>query len=201
MTESEKQKNYNAYIKAFAKCGVNASKLLDAYGEQLKNATMSARADSGVAFDGSLINCVLNYLTPIACQIADMGRRVKNTEGEVVTVPFFQKVDKSSIIKVCLLQHISKILQLEPNDVQWEIEKRGMLYKYKETNSMKTGLRSMWMATQCGISFTEDEAEAICVIDNKLEDEKIRYHASTLAAIIMKANELMYTSLKNDMKQ
>lgn len=201
MTESEKQKNYNAYIKAFAKCGVNASKLLDTYGEQLKNATMSARADSGVAFDGSLINCVLNYLTPIACQIADMGRRVKNTEGEVVTVPFFQKVDKSSIIKVCLLQHISKILQLEPNDVQWEIEKRGMLYKYKETNSMKTGLRSMWMATQCGISFTEDEAEAICVIDNKLEDEKIRYHASTLAAIIMKANELMYTSLKNDMKQ
>ena len=201
MTESEKQKNYNAYIKAFAKCGVDASKLLDVYGEQLKNATMSARADSGVAFDGSLINCVLNYLTPIACQIADMGRRIKNAEGEVVTVPFFQKVDKSSIIKVCLLQHISKILQLEPNDVQWEIEKRGMLYKYKETNSMKTGLRSMWMATQCGISFTEDEAEAICVIDNKPEDEKTRYHASTLAAIIMKANELMYTSLKNDMKQ
>ena len=201
MTENEKQKNYNAYIKAFAKCGVDASKLLEVYGEELKNATMSARADSGVAFDGSLINCVLNYLTPIACQIADMGKRAKNAEGEIITIPFFQGIDKNSIIKVCLLQHISKILQLEPNDVQWEIEKRGILYKYKDTNSMKTGLRSMWMATQCGIQFTEDEAEAICVIDNKLEDESVRYHASTLATIIMKANELMYTSFKNDMKQ
>ena len=76
--------------------------------------------DTGLAYPGALISHV-NMMTSIAERLAKM---VCGT---------FPEIASQSLIKVCLIQHLSKIEMYEPNDNQWEIEKRGMTYKFAET--------------------------------------------------------------------
>jgi hypothetical protein len=71
-----------------------------------------------------------------------------------------------------------------------------MVYKYDENQpSIRTGLHSLILAQQCGVTFTPEEAEAMTVNDRDLTDDQARWHSSVMATIVRQANELTYIQI------
>ena len=185
---ADKLKNYELYLKKLNQLGIDTTKLNDEFGEKLTNATFSINSDNGLAYDGALINTILYKLTPYAIKINEL-------------FPKELQVDKNSLIKVCLLHQIAKAVRLEKNDNEWEIEKRKLIYKYTPNQpSIRTGLHSLVMATNCGINFTADEAEAMTVNDRDLSDDQARWHSSIMASIVRQASEMVYLEANNTPK-
>lgn len=184
MTEQQKQKNYQLYIKKLESIGVDTKLLDSTYGDKLLNGTYCISTEQGPAYSGSLIEVVLRKLTPTAVHINDI-------------LPEKLKVDQSTLVKVCLLHSIGKAINMIPNDNQWEIEKRGMVYKFNpDTPSIRTGLLSLVLAQNVGISFTPEEAEAMTILDRDSTDTQARFFSSVLATIVRQANEITYLESK-----
>ena len=183
ITEEIKNKNYELYLKKLLQVDVDSTMLSDELGEKIKNASFTNINDFGNAYQGSLLEIVLKVLTPYAVRLNEL-------------LPEEQRVNKNTLVKICLLHHIAKAVRLEPNDNQWEIEKRGMVYKYDENQpSIRTGLHSLILAQQCGVTFTPEEAEAMTVNDRDLTDDQARWHSSVMATIVRQANELTYIQI------
>jgi hypothetical protein len=185
----DKLKNYELFIKKLNQIGIDTTKLAEDFGEKIAEATFSVNDSNGLAFDGALINTVLYKLTPYAIKINEL-------------FPKELQIDKNSLIKVCLLHQIAKAVRLEPNDNDWEVKNRGLIYKYTPNQpSIRTGLHSLIMATNSGIQFTPEEAEAMTVNDRDLSDDQARWHSSLMASIIRQANEMVYLEANNTQKQ
>jgi hypothetical protein len=185
---ADKLKNYELYLKKLNQIGINTEKLAEEIGEKLADATFSTNLDNGLAYEGALINTVLYKLTPYAIKLNDL-------------YPTDIQVDKNSLIKVCLLHQIAKAIRLMPNDNDWEVKNRGLIYKYTPNQpSIRTGLHSLVIAQNCGIQFTPEEAEAMTVNDRDLTDDQARWHSSLMASIIRQANEMVYLEANNTPK-
>lgn len=183
MTNEEREKNFELFIKKVEQCGVDTEKLVEKYGDALREASFTNMNDNGNAYPGSLINIVLKTLTPYAVRLNEL-------------LPEGLKVDKTTLVKVCLLHHIGKAIKLIPNDNQWEVEKRLMVYKYNnELPSIRTGLMSLSMLNECGIYLTKEEIEALTINDRDLTDDQSRFFASVMASIVRMANELTYIEI------
>ena len=104
------------------------------------------------------------------------------------------RVDVNSIVKVCLLQHISKAVRTEKSTNEWRIKNLGEAYTYvKKTPAIGTGLHSIAMATECGIVFTPIEIEAMTSIDRDSNDDmQFKYHSDMLSTIVYQANQMVY---------
>ena len=157
------------------------NKLIELVGgeEMLLNASFGMTEDSNTAYDGALINIVL--------QIADYAKKINEL------LPENKRVENSSIYKVALLHHIAKVTMYVRNTNEWEIKNRGILYKFNDKQiSLKCGERSLYYAMSAGVSFTEEEFEAMRVID-KINDgsDAIRWYGGTLATVIRQANEII----------
>ena len=153
----------------------DADKLMN----QMKTAAGAISMDTGLAYPGALI-VHINLFTALAQRLAKMV---------CGTFP-----DINNVVKVCCLQHLSKIEMYEPNDNQWEIDKRGFVYKFAETEGcLKFGERSALNAMNAGVKLTPIEFEAICSLDKDGEEAKNRkYVVNILSTIIRQANELAY---------
>lgn len=177
------ERNYELYLKKLGELGIDTTLLQSQYGEKLKSATFTNINDFGHAYDGSLIEIVLKVLTPYAVRLNEL-------------LPSEMRCEKQTLVKVCLLHHISKAIRLIHNDNIWEVEHRGILYKYDSMQpSIRVGLHSLIIAQNCGIPFTAEEAEAMTINDRDSTDEQARYHASVLATIVRQANELTYLQI------
>ena len=85
----------------------------------------------------------------------------------------------------------------EPNDNEWEKEKRGLLFKYKKSNvALKMGIKSLILSQELGIKFTPEEIEAITIIDRRLDDEQANYYSNPISVVLKQANELTYLSTR-----
>ena len=148
---------------------------------QLKIAPGALSIETGLAYDGALI-AHINLFTAIAERLAKM------------VVGTFPEIRQDQLMKVCLIQHLSKIEMYEKNDNQWEIDKRGMLYKFAETEGcLKFGERSALNAMNLGVKLSPVEFEAICSLDKDGEEAKNRkYVVNILTTIVRQANELAY---------
>ena len=103
------------------------------------------------------------------------------------------RVDRNQLIKVCLLHQIAKAIRITPNDNDWEIRNRKLLFKYTEgMPAIRTGLHSLSMCFNCGIQFTDDEVEAMTVNDREMTDTQSRFHSSMMSNIIRQASEMVY---------
>lgn len=162
-------------------CGLDTYFTEDSLQEQLKTAAGALSMDTGLAYPGALL-VHINLLTKVASRLAKM---VCGT---------FSNLSEQAVTKVCLLQHLSKIEMYEPNDNQWEIEKRGMVYKFAELEGcLKFGERSALNALNRGITLSPVEFEAICSLDKDGEEAKNRkYVVDILTTIVRQANELAY---------
>lgn len=183
MTEEKKTKNLELFIKKLNQLGIETDVLIEKYGEKLKNASFTNTNDYGNAYDGSLLEIVLKVLTPYAVKINELLN-----EG--------QSADKNTLVKVCLLHQIAKAVRLVPNDNQWEVEKRGMVYKYDPSlPSIRCGLHSVSMCFECGIPLSTEEIEVMTINDRDLSDDQARWHASVMATVVRQANELTYIQI------
>ena len=149
--------------------------------EQLKTAAGALSIETGLAYPGALISHI-NLFASIAERLSKM---VCGT---------FPQITREQLLKVCLIQHLSKIEMYEPNDNQWEIDKRGMVYKFAETEGcLKFGERRALNALNRGVKLSPIEFEAICSLDKDGEDAKNRkYVVDILTTIVRQANELAY---------
>ena len=177
------EKNFSLYIKKLAQIGVNVDKLTELYGEKIMKASFTNSNEFDNAYEGSLLEITLKVLTPYAVKLNEL-------------LPEEQRVDKNTLVKICLLHQIAKAIKLVPNDNQWEIEKRGLVYKYnQELPSIRTGLMSLSMLQECDIKMTAQEIEALTVNDRDLTDDQSRWYSSVMATIVRQANELTYIQI------
>lgn len=147
--------------------------------QMMRYASCALSADTGCAYPGALLYHV-NLLTRLALRMSKMVSK---------SLP----VDEKSLIKVCCLQHLSKIEMYIPNDNQWEIEKRGLVYKFNETKGrLKFGERSLLNATNIGITFTPEEWEAMKALDDEESNVKSKYFDSNLTMVVRLSNEIAY---------
>lgn len=135
--------------------------------------------DSGLAYKGSLIESMLN-ITKYAVKINQL-------------LPENKQANLNSIVKVGLLHHLAKVLLYEPNDNNWEITNRGMVYKYNSEleGALRVGERSTLLSSNAGIKFSELEYEAMRIMDKTNDDNYAKYYSSSLSIVIKQANEMV----------
>ena len=187
MTEELKQHNFDLFIKKLNQLGIETDQLVETIGEKLKNASFSISNEKGYGLcgDGTLIEVILKVLTIFAVKLNGLFAEDA-------------RVNQETLVKVCLLHQIAKAVILIPNDNPYEIEKRGLIYKYDSTQpSIRTGLHSLVLAQSFGIKFTPEEAEAMTINDRDLSDDQARWHSSQLASIVRQANEMTYLQAIN----
>lgn len=177
--DKEKQaQNLELFKKKLIECGVNTEALIEKYQNNLQEGTYAFSITNSVfCGDGTFLNVILRTLTPIAIKLNEL-------------LPQEKKVDNKVVIKTCLLHQISKTIMVTPNDNKWEIENRGILYKFKPSDcALKQGMRTIAMCMECGIQLTEQEIEAISNLDRE-EDKQMKFFSSPLSIILKQANEI-----------
>ena len=183
INEEIKEKNLLLFKKKLEEIGIqlNMDSLIE---NKIKNATFTITNENGLAYEGSLLNVILRILTPFAIKIND-------------ALPENIRVDKNSLIKVCLLSNISKCEMFEPNDNEWEKEKRGMLFKYAKNNiALKMGMKSLIFAQELGVKFTPEEIESITIMDRRLDDEQTMFFSNPISVVLKHAHELTYLATR-----
>lgn len=183
LKESKINSNFTLFEKRLKESfGIDVDKLNEEL-PQLKEASLAISKDSGCAYPGSLIDKTISLVV--------LAKKINSI------LPEEDKVNEESLIKVCMLQHLSKAKTIVPNDNQWEIDKRGFLYKFNEDNTvLKCGALSSYIALRCGAEFSDEELEAMTIIDRTSDDKQASLFASTLSVVVRQANELMYITAK-----
>ena len=190
LTEQKINTNYLAYIKRLEKYGVYSEEMMNDIGELVKNATFSMKDEQGGAYQGAMIDVVLNVLCKIGYEINEKAFG----DNENMSHPLL-KCNMDMLMRVLLLQHIAKCEMFVPERESYWI-KKGNLYNWNENleiRGMKLGERSIYLCQKYGIKLTETEYDAIKTID-KDEDEKSLFYISPLAAIVRAAN--MFTTVE-----
>lgn len=180
ITEEIKNKNFRLFLSKLNNIGIDSSKVEEVLGESLLNGSFSISNENGCAYEGSLLHVVLRTLTPFAIKLNEL-------------LPEEHRVNQQSIVKVCLLSHISKCRMFEKNDNQWEIEKKGITYKYAKSDvALKMGARSILLCQEMGIQFTPEEFEAMLILDKDDNDLQSKFYSNALSVIVKQANELTH---------
>lgn len=172
-------KNYALWIAKLQENDCNADELIKNYGDVIKNASLGLSNNSGTAYNGSMLHIVLRKICKYAVNINDL-------------LPDEAKIDKKKLLKVCLLQHISKSVMYK------ELERenyKGDKYEFNNsiTTPLKSGERSALMCLQNGINLTDDEYDAMRVLD---KDDDKSYYNSLLDSIVKSANIITFSELK-----
>lgn len=181
------EKNYELFMAKLQQVGVDTSKIDEEFASKLKLASFSMvkEKNEDTCCQGALLNTILRKLTPTALKL-----------NEILSENV--KVDTNSLIKVCLLHQISKAVMFIQNDNEWEIKNRNMYYKYAPNSvGLKMGIRSLLIATRLGITFTDEEAEAMTVLDKSEDDKQTKFYGSPLATILKQAAEITYLENRN----
>lgn len=187
ISEEKINSNFILWIERLKKYNCYSEEMINEIGEKLKNASFSLSTSTGSAYNGSMIDTVLNHLCTIAYHINEdafgINARQKNKHNSLT-------VDSDMLMRVLLLQHISKCELFVAQDQQWKISK-GYLYDFNSElkTSLKTGERSLYLCQKYGVKLTEEEYEAMRIID-KEEDFKNNSYMTPLCAIVKIANQL-----------
>lgn len=179
LTDEEFNKEWVTFCGNMEKVGITKNYNLEKLESQLRCASGALSEDTGIAYPGALI-CHINLFTAIAQRISKM---VAGTFA----------IDEKSLLKVCLLQHLSKIYMYQPNDNEWRVKNLGENFKFAELEgNLKFGERSIYCASLHGITFTPNEWEAMECMDKAKESNGMKYAECILSTIIRQANELAY---------
>jgi len=197
INEEKINKNYLLWIEYLKKYDCYSEELINRYGDSIRNASFAMSENSGASYQGSLLDVVLTNLCVIAVHINDFA--FGKNEKEKDRHPYLL-VDKKSLMKVLLLQHISKAMMFTPSKEQWKINK-GMNYEFnnKLATTLKLGERSIFMCQECGIKLTEEEYDAMKICDK--DEEKNNSFVTPLAELIKTANQMVAIELYQKYKQ
>jgi hypothetical protein len=179
----EKEKivaNTKKYFDTATKLGFMNDGLTTFLGEDFIKAPASSMADFHNAFEGGLIDHLLN--------VAKYAVLINKS------LPDEEKVDQDSLIKVCLLHQIGKAKLYKPCESEWHRKNQGKMYEFNEDlTSMRIGERSAFYATSNGVSLTEEEFVAILNFD-KTDDKMAAYHNSMIGELLKMGSTLAIKS-------
>jgi len=168
--------NAKKYFETATKNGFMNDELMSFLGEAFLGAPASNMLDYHNAFDGGLIDFLLN--------VANYAIRINNS------LPEDEKVNQSSLLKVCLLHGIGKAFLYKPCTSNWHRENLGKMYEFNdELVAMRVSERSVYYALSHGITFTEEEYSAIIFLD-KGDDKMAEYYNSMLGELLKMGNTL-----------
>jgi hypothetical protein len=188
ITEEKINSNYILWIERLKKYNCYSDEMINEIGDKIKLASFSLGTTTGSAYCGSMIDTVLNHLCTIAYHINEdaFGLNAKQKDKH----PFL-KVNSDSLMRVLLLQHISKAELFVPQSEQWKINK-GYPFEFNGEllSSLKTGERSIFLCQKYDVKLKEDEYEAMRIID-KEEDFKNNSYANPLSTIVRIANQFV----------
>ena len=183
------EKNFETVIKYLNKLfnEESVASLIDFIGEEnLKKASYAMNVETGMASEGSMLAIALE-LCDIACKINEI-------------LPPDRQVTKSNIYRAGLLSQIAKSVMFVPNDNDWEIQKRGMLFKFNNLpTALRMGERALYMIQASGLQVSEEVFEAIASVDKK-DDDYTKYYSTPLTVVLRQAAELIdlkYHNRKN----
>lgn len=185
--------NFLSFIKRLEKYGCYSKEMIDEMGDAIKSCAFSMNDDSGAAYEGSMIDVVLNRLCKLAYDINEFG-----FGGEDKIKHPILKVNFEMLMRVLLLQHIGKAQMFVEEKEVWR-KNKGFRYKFNENlvSNLKLGERSLYICQKYGIPLTEEEYEAIRVID-KTDDTKGDIYSSPLAIITKMVNIMVSMELKKE---
>jgi hypothetical protein len=178
ITEEKLNLNFIRFTKALKKYGLytQAMEADDGFNRNLKQAPAATTYESGSAYSGALINNIFS--------IAEYAKKI----NELVLTE--NMLDNNDLMTACLLHQISKAIQFENNDNDYDV-KRGKLYKFK-TNlpALKTGELSLFLAQKYNIPVTDTVYEAVLSLD-KSDDNQTRYYGNMYSKVLRMANEIV----------
>lgn len=148
--------------------------------DAVMSATYANTENTGLAYDGSFTEAVI-ALTVYAIKINEL-------------LPEEKQASKESIAKVALLSQIGKVLLFKPQTNDWRKKNLGENYTYAELDgAIRVGERSILIAMNAGVKFTEFEFEAMRIMDkqNENSDNYSKYFSGTLSMVIKQANEML----------
>lgn len=179
---TKKLKDYNCYSES----------LINELGEKLKNASFNMNEANGGCYEGSLIEVILNNLCTLGYHINELAFGL-NSKGKR-NHPFLN-VNTEMIMRVLLLQHISKAEYFIPQTENWK-KNKGYLFDFNgelETQ-LKMGERSAFLCMKHGIQLSEIEFEAMTIVDK--DDKCFNSHQNQLVVLVKTINQLVAVELQ-----
>lgn len=196
LTDEKKNINFVVWTKKLKDYGLYSDSLIDELGEKIKNASFATNENNGGCYEGSLIDVTLNNLCTLGYHINELafGMNAKGNRNHT-----FLNVNNDMLMRVLLIQHISKAELFIPQSEEWK-KKKGYAFDFNgELNTqLKVGERTAFLCMKHGIKLSESEYEAIISIDK--EEKEYNTHQSPLAFLVKMVNQLVGIELqrKND---
>jgi hypothetical protein len=176
--------NTKKYFDTATKNGFMTNELMSFLGEDFIKAPASSMTSYHNAFEGGLIDHLL--------KVAKYAIGINNS------LPENERVDQTSLLKVCLLHGIGKTKLYIPCTSEWHRKNQGKMYEFNEDLvSMRVGERSAYYAISHGIQLSEEEYTAILFFD-KTDDKMSEYHNTLLGELLKMGNVLAIKSAKRN---
>lgn len=197
---------YVRFISELEGVGVNTEKLVEVLGgaEKIKSAPAGLEVSSGLAFKGALlllINRSFDYAKKLF-ESTSSEKEVQTITGPVKKLVNEFGVDWRSFRKVMLLHQIGKVMIYQPNDDEWQVNKRGIIYKWVDNETtINCGERSQYLCQLAGITLSESEFEAMKINDKNNEDKFSMLHIQPLAMFVKMADDLTYMKINVNKKK
>lgn len=178
--------NTKKYFETATKLGFMNEELTTFLGESFIKAPASSMADYHNAFEGGLVDHLL--------RVASYAVRINDS------LPDDEKVDRTSLLKVCLLHGIGKAKLYTPCTSEWHRKNQGKMYEFnQDLVSMRVGERSVYYALSHGINLTEEEFTAITFFD-KVDDRMSDFHNSMVGELLKMGSVLAIKHSKKEVK-
>lgn len=190
LTEEKKNLNFTLWVKKLKDYDCYSDSLIEEFGSSLINATFNTNEINGGCYDGALIDVILNNLCTIGTHMNLFGFG-PNENGKYRHS--FLCINNEMLMRVLLLQHISKAKMFVPQTESWK-KSKGFLYDFNGNldSQLKMGERSAYMCMKHGIKLSEAEFEAMISIDK--EEKTFNSHMSPLAQLVVSVNR--FTSIE-----
>lgn len=191
ITDNKINANFLSYINKLKKYNCYSDSMIDALGDKLRDCPFSVSEASGGAYKGGCLDIVLNSLCTNAYRINETAFGGE-TQSRL-------RVNLQMLMRVLLLQHISKCELYTQETEQWRINK-GYLFTFNDSlpSKLKLGERSAYLCQKYGIQLNEEEYEAIVSIDKIGEETKYDAFVSPLCAMTKAAN--LFTGVETRVK-
>ena len=172
--------NTKKYFDTATKLGFMTDELTTFLGEDFIKAPATNMADFHNAFEGGLIEHLLN--------VAKYAVLINKS------LPEDEKVDQNSLVKVCLLHQIGKAKLYKPCESEWHRNNQGKMYEFNnDLISMRISERSVYYITSHGVNLTEEEYAAILNFD-KTDDKMAEFHNSMIGELLKMGSVLAIKS-------
>lgn len=192
LTEEKRNLNFVLWTKKLKDYNCYSESLINELGEKLKNASFNMNEANGECYEGSLIEVILNNLCTLGYHINELAFGL-NDKGKR-NHPFLN-VNTEMIMRVLLLQHISKAEYFITQTENWK-KNKGYLFDFNgelETQ-LKMGERSAFLCMKHGIQLSEIEFEAMTIVDK--DDKCFNSHQNQLVVLVKTINQLVAVELQ-----